>query len=106
MKGLIFTCALIYGGAVTSLLRPFYGFLIYVTFATLRPKVLWFYSVPRGNYSRIVAVAFLLGWLLHGAGSWAFGKASAVVMFADVLHHTDDPEVLLREAQRVVRQAI
>ena len=29
-----------------------------------------------------------------------------VVMFADVLHHTSDPEVLLREAQRVARQAV
>jgi SAM-dependent methyltransferase len=29
-----------------------------------------------------------------------------VVMFVDVLHHTDDPFVLLREAARVARQAI
>lgn len=29
-----------------------------------------------------------------------------VVMFVDVLHHTDDPAVLLREARRVARQAI
>jgi SAM-dependent methyltransferase len=29
-----------------------------------------------------------------------------VVMFVDVLHHTDDPERLLREARRVARQAI
>jgi SAM-dependent methyltransferase len=29
-----------------------------------------------------------------------------VAMFVDVLHHTDDPRVLLREAQRVARQAI
>ena len=29
-----------------------------------------------------------------------------VVMFVDVLHHTDDPELLLREAARVARQAI
>jgi SAM-dependent methyltransferase len=29
-----------------------------------------------------------------------------VVVFVDVLHHTDDPMVLLREARRVARQAI
>lgn len=29
-----------------------------------------------------------------------------VVMFVDVLHHTDDPAVLLREAARVTRQAV
>jgi SAM-dependent methyltransferase len=29
-----------------------------------------------------------------------------VVMFVDVLHHTDDPNVLLREAIRVARQAV
>ena len=29
-----------------------------------------------------------------------------VVLFVDVLHHTDDPTVLLREARRVARQAI
>jgi SAM-dependent methyltransferase len=29
-----------------------------------------------------------------------------VVMFVDVLHHTDDPTVLLREAKRVARNAV
>jgi len=29
-----------------------------------------------------------------------------VVMFVDVLHHTDDPTVLLREAKRVARRAV
>ncbi len=29
-----------------------------------------------------------------------------IVMFVDVLHHTDDPEILLREARRVARQTV
>ena len=29
-----------------------------------------------------------------------------VVMFVDVLHHTDDPKILLREARRVARRAV
>ena len=33
-------------------------------------------------------------------------KSIDVVMFADVLHHTQDPMILLREAVRVARQAL
>jgi len=36
-----------------------------------------------------------------------YGDASFdYVMFVDVLHHTDDPEALLREASRVARRAV
>jgi O-antigen ligase len=76
MKGLLFVYGMTYGGAIASLYRPFWGFLIYVAFANLRPDSLWFWSVSPGNYSRIIAIAFLLGWQLHGAGSWRFGAAT------------------------------
>jgi O-antigen ligase len=35
--------------------------------------------VPQGNYSRIIAVALLLGWLIQGFGRWQFGKATGIV---------------------------
>src|SRR5688572_14583917 len=75
MKGLIFTYALTYGGAALSLFNPFYGLLAYVTFAILRPEHLWPWSVSVGNYSRVVAIAMLVGWGLHGFGNWNFGAA-------------------------------
>ena len=79
MKGLLFTYALTYGGAVASLFRPFYGLLIYLCFAILRPEFLWSWSVSAGNYSRIVASALLLGWMLNGCGNWSFGRARTFI---------------------------
>jgi probable O-glycosylation ligase (exosortase A-associated) len=80
MKALAFTLLLSYGGAAVSLLQPFYGLLIYICFAILRPETLWFWAVPQGgNYSRILAVGMLVGWALHGFGSWRLGRARAMV---------------------------
>src|SRR6516165_4191565 len=78
-KGLLFTYALTYGGAAVSLFNPFVGLLIYVCFAIIKPESLWFWSVPAGNYSRIVAIGLLAGWMLKGFGSWEFGKARGIV---------------------------
>ena len=69
-----------YGGAVVSVLRPYYGFLIYVAFSILRPESLWHWSVPAGNYSRIIALAFLAGWAIHGFGNFNFGAARRPAM--------------------------
>lgn len=82
MKGLLFTFALTYGGAAASLFRPFIGLCVYVCFAILRPEALWHWSVPAGNYSRIVAIALLAGWALHGFGDWQFGRARPIVFAA------------------------
>jgi putative inorganic carbon (hco3(-)) transporter len=79
MKGLLFTFGLTYGGAVVSLFNPFIGLLIYIAFAILRPEFLWYWSVPEGNYSRIVAVSLLVGWTLRGFGKWDFGRAKVIV---------------------------
>src|SRR5437868_2909884 len=69
-----------YGGAAASLFRPFYGLLIYLAFAILRPEHLWPWSVPQGNYSRIVAIALLVGWTMRGFGNWKFGAARSFVV--------------------------
>ena len=69
-----------YGGAVAALFDPFVGFLIYVSFAVLRPELMWPWSVPPGNYSRVVGVALLVGWALHGFGRWDLGRAKAVIL--------------------------
>lgn len=79
MKGLIFTYLLTYGGGVASLFKPYYGLLIYICFAVIKPEDLWFWAVPAGNYSRIIAFALLVGWGLHGFGNWQFGRAKRIV---------------------------
>jgi probable O-glycosylation ligase (exosortase A-associated) len=80
VKGLILTYLLTYGGAGLSLFRPFYGLLIYIAFSILRPESLWHWSVPAGNYSRIVAIALLLGWALNGFGNWRLGRSKAMLV--------------------------
>lgn len=79
MKGLLFTYGLTGGGTVAAVFNPFYGFLAYVSFSILHPEHLWFWSVPQGNYSRIIAIAMLISWALHGFGNWRFGRGAASV---------------------------
>ena len=81
MKGLLFTYALTYGGAVASLFNPFYGLLIYICFAIIRPETTWHWSVPSGgNYSRIIGIALLMGWALNGFGNWNLGRSRSIVL--------------------------
>ncbi len=77
--GLIFTYLLTYGGAIVSLYRPFYGLLIYICFAIIKPESLWHWSVTPGNYSRIIAIALLVGWAINGFGGFRFGKSKWIV---------------------------
>ena len=71
MKSLIFVYLLTYGGAAAALLNPLVGLYIYILFAILKPESLWSFSVPLGgHYSRIVAIAMLIGWAWQGFGNW------------------------------------
>jgi len=76
VKALLFVYALTYGGAVISLFRPFHGLCIYIAFAIVKPEQIWWWSVPPGNYSRIIAIGLLVGWLANGLGTWKFGRGS------------------------------
>src|SRR5687768_13132702 len=79
MLGLIFTYLMAYGGAVVAVFFPYIGLLIYVCFAIIKPEAMWFWAVTPGNYSRIIAIALLLGWVLQGFGRWEFHRGTAVV---------------------------
>src|ERR1700754_3371227 len=80
MKGLLFTYALTYGGAIVSIFNPFYGLLIYICFAIVKPPALWHWSVAPGIYSRIIGIALLIGWSLRSFGDGRFGKAKPIVI--------------------------
>jgi putative inorganic carbon (hco3(-)) transporter len=77
MKGLIFTYAMTFAACWVAPFWPYVAFLTYVAFANLKPEYLWPWSVPEGNYSRIVALALLGGWLFDGTGSFRVGWAAA-----------------------------
>jgi putative inorganic carbon (HCO3(-)) transporter len=79
-KGLIVTYLLTYGGALCSLFNPFIGLLIYICFAIIKPESLWHWSVPEGNYSRIIAIALLTGWFFNGLGNLDFRSAGSIVV--------------------------
>jgi probable O-glycosylation ligase (exosortase A-associated) len=79
MKPLLTTFGITAIGAVGGLVNPYVGFLAYVALALLKPDSLWEWSVPQGNYSRIVAICMLVGWIGRGCGNWRFGKAGLPV---------------------------
>src|SRR5262249_14371701 len=55
--------------------------LVYICFAIIKPEALWSYApeIHGGNYSRIVGIALLAGWCLHGLGNWKLSRARAIV---------------------------
>jgi probable O-glycosylation ligase (exosortase A-associated) len=78
-KGILLTYVLTFGGGAASLVRPYIGLLVYISFSIVKPEVLWLWYNPLGNTSRIVGFLFLAGWILNGCGTWKFGRARPIV---------------------------
>lgn len=76
MVAVFFTYVLTALGSALGLIAPFYGLLFYVALSVLRPTDLW--GVPAGNYSRIVAIAVIVGWVLNGCGNLRFNRAAPI----------------------------
>ncbi len=80
MKGLTYTYALTGLGAVASIFYPLVGLMIFINFAIVQPSSMWYWSVPPYNYSRIVGIATIIGWLIQGLGSWRFARGWIIVL--------------------------
>ena len=66
--------------ALAALSNHHIGLLVYIAFSILKPESLWSWSMSAGNYSRIVGIALLLGWLYRGLGRWQFGRSRGIVL--------------------------
>lgn len=53
--------------------------MIYFAFAIITPEAMWYWAVPRGNYSRTIAIALLIGWVLQRFGTWKFYGAAPII---------------------------
>lgn len=79
--GKYLTYLIAYGGSFVSVFYPFIGLLAYVCFAILAPESLWFWEFQGfgGGFSRVIAIALLVGWTFQSFGGWHFGKAAPTV---------------------------
>ena len=80
MMGQVFVYALTFGGAGVALVRPYYGLLVYILFAVIRPHSLWHWVELPSNSSLIVALAMMVGWAVNGFGSLRFGRTRACTL--------------------------
>src|SRR5579883_1721546 len=78
--GLIFVYLMTCLGAIGSLFEPFMGFLVYVCFGILKPEAVWPWSNSEGSFSRIVAIALFVGWILKGGGRWDLGRGTPIIL--------------------------
>ena len=80
MKGVILSYLLVGFGCLGSLKRPVIGLYVYIFFAVLRPKFLWGWAAGLDNLSDYVGTAMLIGWAIHGFGTWRMKRGRAPVI--------------------------
>jgi probable O-glycosylation ligase (exosortase A-associated) len=80
VKGIILSYLLVALGVTGSLWRPVIGLYVYIFFAVLRPRFLWGWVPGLNNLSDYVGWAMLIGWALHGFGSWRISRGKAPVV--------------------------
>jgi len=74
MIGLTLVLGLTVLGTAASLFRPYYGVLVYVFFAIIRPHDMFPGALPRLPYSQILVGAILAGFVFRGFGDWKLSK--------------------------------
>src|SRR4051812_8514965 len=80
MYGTALTFVIAFGGTMAALYRPYVGFLGYVCLGMLCPEDLWAHALPAFNYSRIIGIGMIVGWVIKGFGDWQLGRARGVVL--------------------------
>jgi O-antigen ligase len=80
MKGLLLSYIIVIAGAVVSLRAPVIGLFVYVGLSILRPEAMWGWAGDLTGMSRLAGVPLLIGWAIHGLGSWRFGRARPIVV--------------------------
>jgi len=80
MLALLATYLITYCGAALALVNPYYGLLAYISFAIIRPDQFLPAGTAPGNYSRILAIAVLVGWSLGGFGNWRLTRSRPLLL--------------------------
>jgi probable O-glycosylation ligase (exosortase A-associated) len=78
VKGLILVYLVTALAGIGALWRPTLGLYAYVLFAVLRPHFLFGWAGNLSSISDIVGISMIVGWTLHGFGSWRLGRGRAV----------------------------
>src|SRR5688572_25671489 len=79
MKGLVLTYLVATAAIVGGLRYPVFALSTYIAFAVLRPQSIFGFAGDISGMSFWVGVVALVGWALHGFGSWRFGRGNLVV---------------------------